>query len=160
MPVPDRQALIEQYREGADVIEAALDGISEAELDTPEAPGEWTPRQIVHHLADSELNSAVRLRKLLAEDEPRIVAYDQDHYARVLHYDRPIEASLLLFWAIRSSCAELLDRLDEADWHRHGTHSESGLYSVMDWLTIYAAHAHQHAEQIRRARAAKAAAEA
>lgn len=154
MPGIDRDALITQYRDGQDAIEAALDGITEAELDTPEAPGEWTPRQVVHHLADSEMTSAVRLRKLLAEDNPTILAYDQEHFANVLHYDRPIEASLLLFWAVRASNAELLDRMTDADWERAGTHTESGPYSVTDWINIYAVHAHEHADQIRRARAA------
>ena len=66
--------------------------------------------------------------------------------------DRPIEASLeAMRWA-RESTAQILDRLTEDDWRRAGTHSESGPYSVEQWLTIYASHGHDHAKQIKRSR--------
>jgi len=149
-----RVRLIDRYKGGHRAIQEALAGITEAELDAREAPGEWTPRQVVHHLADSETNSAIRLRRLLAEKNPLIQGYDQEEFARVLHYDRPIDASLALFGAVRAATAELLDRMAEDDWARQGTHNESGPYDVEDWLRIYAVHAHDHADQIRRARAA------
>ena len=102
------------------------------------------------------MTSAIRLRRLIAEDQPLIQGYDQDDYARRLHYDRPIEASLAAFGAARASTVPLLERLTDAEWDCVGTHSESGAYSVDGWLEIYAAHAHNHADQIRRARASKA----
>jgi hypothetical protein len=153
MDTAERQALIARYKDGYRVVMAALEGISEAEIEAREGPSEWSPRQVVHHLADSEMTSAIRLRRLLAEEAPVIVGYDQDEYARRLAYDRPIEASLLAFQAARATTAELLDRMSAADWEREGTHGESGRYHVTDWLHIYAAHAHDHADQIRRARA-------
>lgn len=153
MEISRRQELIEQYRNGYQAIVEALDGISDAELDAREAPGEWSPRQIVHHLADSEMASALRLRMFVAQKSPSIVGYDQEEYARVLFYDRPIEASLEAFRYARESTAEILDRMSEEHWQRSGTHSESGPYSVIDWLETYAAHATDHADQIRRARA-------
>ena len=111
---------------------------------------------MVHHLADSEMTSAIRLRLLVATDNPQIVGYDQDEFARTLHYDRPIAASLDAFKAARRATAEILDRMTEADWARAaGTHSEHGRYTVDTWLEIYAAHAHAHAEQILVARAAQ-----
>lgn len=152
MTATDRQALIARYRDGYDEVMRALDGIVPAELDARPGPGAWSPRQIVHHLADSEMTSAIRLRRLIAEDNPTIVGYDQDHYAQALYYDRPIEGSLAAFRAARESTAEILDRLTEPQWQRAGTHSESGAYSVEKWLRIYAQHAHGHADQIRRAR--------
>lgn len=111
---------------------------------------------VVHHLADSETNSYVRLRQLLAQDDARLQGYDEAEFARTLHYDRPIETSLSVFEAVRASSGELLERLDEDDWGRTGTHSESGRYSVEDWLAIYADHAEAHADQITRARAGQA----
>ncbi len=112
--------------------------------------GEWTPRQIAHHLADSEMTSAIRLRRLISEDSPVIHGYDEAEFARRLKYDRPIEASLeAMRWA-RESTAQILDRLTDEDWERAGTHTETGRYSVEDWLTIYARHGHDHAEQIKR----------
>ena len=101
---------------------------------------------------DSEMTSAIRLRLLLATPNPQIVGYDQDEFARRLHYDRPIEASLDAFKAARRSTAELLDRMTEEDWAREGTHSEHGRYTVSKWLEIYASHAHAHAAQIVAAR--------
>ena len=154
MDVVTRRRLVEQYRDGYQVVVEALAGISEAELDVREAPGEWSPREVVHHLADSEMTSAIRLRRLIVEDQPLIVGYDQEEFARRLYYDRPIEASLAAFRAARETTAQILDRLSEAEWARAGTHSESGRYTVLDWLQIYAVHAHDHADQIRRARAA------
>ena len=148
-----RRAAIERYKEGYGVVCAALRAITEEELDRRPAPDAWTAREIVHHLADSEMTSAVRLRRLLAEDAPVIVGYDQEEFARRLHYDRPIAASLAAFQAARWASAELLDRLSEQNWARAGAHSEQGRYGVEDWLEIYAAHAHDHADQISRARA-------
>jgi hypothetical protein len=147
-----RTALVEKYKQGHAEVVRALEGATDAELDRRAAPNKWTAREIVHHLADSEMTSAIRLRRLLAEDRPLIVGYDQEEFARRLHYDRPIGASLTAFKAARETTGELLDRMSEAEWAREGTHSESGTYSVLRWLEIYAAHAHNHADQIRRAR--------
>jgi hypothetical protein len=156
MDTTKRTQLVQQYKDGVAKVREALAGAIDAELDARPAPGKWTAREIVHHLADSEMTSAIRLRRLIAEDKPVIVGYEQDDYARRLHYDRPIEASMRAFSAARETTGELLDRLSEAEWAREGTHSESGHYSVLIWLEIYAKHAHGHADQIRRARQASA----
>jgi hypothetical protein len=149
---PTRRGLIKKYREGHRAVTQALFGATEAELDARPGPDEWSAREVVHHLADSEMTSAIRLRRLLAEERPAISGYDEQQFARRLHYERPIEASLEALRAARRTTAEILDQLTESDWAREGTHSESGRYTVEDWLEIYAAHAHDHAAQIRRAR--------
>jgi hypothetical protein len=148
----ERKKLIAQYRDGYAAVAEALLKITPDELDAKPRPGQWSAREIVHHLADSEMTSAVRIRRLLAEDRPLIQGYDQDEYARRLRYDRPHETSLELFKYVRLATAELLERLEEADWLREGTHSESGRYTAETWLKIYAEHAHKHARQIRAAR--------
>ena len=147
-----RDQLVARYKEGYRVVVAALQGATDAELDARPAPGKWTAREIVHHLADSEMTSAVRLRLLVAEDHAQIRPYDQELFARTLHYDRPISSSMLAFEAARLSSAELLDRLSDAQWAKAGTHPEHGRYGVERWLEVYAAHAHNHADQITRAR--------
>ena len=148
----DRRRLIARYREGPDVLEAAFAGLGDAELDRARAGG-WTPREVAHHCADSELTSAVRLRRLLAEESPRIEAYDEELFARRLHYrDRAVGPSLAAVRAARMASLQLLESLGDAEWQRSGTHSESGSYGVEDWLAIYAEHCHDHAEQVRRAR--------
>ena len=150
-----REKLVAAYKDGYRVVADALAGATDAELDFAPGEGKWTVRQIVHHLADSEMTSAIRLRLLIASGEPSIVGYDQDEYARRLYYtDRPIAASLAAFDAARRSTAEILDRMSEDEWLREGTHNEIGRYTVYRWLEIYAAHAHGHADQIRAARTA------
>jgi hypothetical protein len=145
---------VARYRAGVARVEEALAGADDAALDRRgPGPDDWCARQVVHHLADSETNSYVRLRRLLAEPAPTVVqGYDEAHWAQVLHYDRPIEASLAVFRAVRAASAELLDTLDDADLERAGTHTDSGPYTLRDWLEIYAAHAEDHADQIRAAR--------
>jgi hypothetical protein len=151
MDKSERDALIKQYRQGHSVVVEALAGITPAELDARHEG--WTAREVVHHLADSEMTSAIRLRRLLAEDHPIIGGYDEAMFARVLGYaERPIDAALDAFSAARRTTAEILARMTDADWAREGTHSESGRYTAEDWLQIYASHGHDHADQIRTAR--------
>jgi hypothetical protein len=152
MQPDERKNLIEMYRGGYRAVADALLRITPDELDARPGPGRWTAREIVHHLADSEMTAAIRLRRLLAEDRPAIQGYDQEEFARRLHYDRPHEASLELFRTVRAATVELLDRLTEDEWRREGTHSEVGAYSVETWLSIYGEHAHSHARQIKEAR--------
>ena len=148
----DRAELIRQYREGPELVEEAVADLSEDELDHLPAEGGWSPREVVHHLADSEMTSAIRLRKLLAEDNAFIQGYDEPEFSRRLHYrERPIEASLLAVRAARETSASILEHITDADWGRTGTHAESGAYGMETWLEIYAAHCHDHADQIRRA---------
>lgn len=152
MQPDERQQLIAQYQDGYRAVAEALLKITPEELDAAPAPGKWSARQIIHHLADSEMTAAVRFRLLVAEDGPAIKGYDQDRFADRLHYERSHEASLELFRAVRASTAEVMACLTEADWLREGTHTEVGRFGLDTWLRIYAPHAHRHAGQIRLAR--------
>ena len=154
MTPDERQQLLAQYKDGYRVVAEALVKITPEELDARPGAGKWSARQIVHHLADSEMTAAVRFRLLLAEDRPEIKGYDQDRFSDRLHYERAHEASLELFRAARASTAELMACLTEADWLREGTHSEVGRFGLDTWLRIYAPHAHRHADQIRAGRGA------
>ena len=119
----------------------------------PADPESWTARQVAHHLADSEATAYVRLRRLVAEDDPQIDGYDEPEWARRLHYDRPIAPSVAVLAAVRAASLQLLETLTTEEWERAGTHSDSGAYTVDNWLGIYADHSHDHAAQIRAARA-------
>lgn len=152
MLAEERTKLTELYRDGYAAVAEALLKITPEELDFKPDPKKWSVREIVHHLADSEMTAAVRLRLLLATDRPTIHGYDQDEFARRLYYDRPHEVSLELFRLARQSTVEILDRLTPAEWVREGTHTEIGPYGVESWLKTYSQHAHKHARQIRIAR--------
>ena len=155
MTQEERQALIARYKDGYDEVVRTLEGIDEESSAAHPIPGKWSAREIVQHLADSEMNSAIRLRKLLTEDDPQIQGYDQEHYAARLRYnERDIAPALDALRGARATTAQLLDRMTDADWSRAGTHTESGRYTAEDWLRIYADHAHNHAAQIRRLREA------
>ena len=151
----DREKLIEQYATGYDEVAAALKGFPEKDLVAHPLPGKWSAREIIHHLADSETNSAIRLRKLLVEPFPVMQAYDQELYAVLLRYNtREMAPSLDQFRAARATTVQLLRVMTDEDWKRAGWHPEHGLYTAALWLQIYAAHAHNHAQQIRRLREA------
>jgi DinB superfamily len=146
----ERAKSIAQYAAGYVEVMAALEGISAAELDWKPAPKEWSAREVVHHLADSEMIAAVRLRRMLVEDEAQILPYDPDDLARGLHYAvRPHAIALTLFQAVRAETAQLLESLADVDWERAAQHPRTGRYSVEQWLRDYAGHAHEHADQIR-----------
>ena len=153
MDAAKRKELITQYNDGYRVVAEALVGATDEELDTRPAPGKWTAREVVHHLADSEMTAATRLRLLVGTDNPQIFGYNQDEFATRLFYDRPIEASLDAFKTARRTTGEILGRMSEADWARGGIHTEhGGRYTPERWLEIYGQHAHKHAEQILVAR--------
>jgi hypothetical protein len=138
------------YRSATAEFFAIAAALTDADLDRhPDDPDGWTPRMVIHHVADSETNSYVRLRRLLAEPAGNVIqGYDEAQWARVLHYDRPVGASLEVLRAVRESSAELLDLITTEDLTRSGVHTESGPYTLGDWLATYTAHARDHAAQI------------
>jgi len=150
----DRDALLDRYRIGAAAFAAALDGLTDAHLDAVPGDGGWTPRMVAHHVADSETNSYIRLRRLIAEVAPVIIGYDEERWSRHLRYgSRPIASAVAVVHAVRAACLELLLTLDDDDWAQAtGRHTESsGAYTLETWLRTYALHPHEHADQIRRA---------
>lgn len=150
----DLDALLDRYAAGHGAVVDALAGATDDELDARPADGGWTARECTHHLADSEARSMLRLRQLLAEDAPSIEAYDQDAWARRLPYDGPVDEPLAVVEAVRALSLATLRRLGDADWARAGRHPEHDEpYTVRAWLELYAEHPHEHAEQIRAARA-------
>ena len=151
MPRDERTVLLERYRDGAAVFTSVVARLSDAELDARPFPDEWTVREICHHLADGEINSAVRLRRLIAEDEPALPAYDEMEFSRRLYYQtREIGPSVAAMAAARAATYQILECLTEEQWARQGTHTEHGPYGVEAWLRDYAGHPWDHADQARR----------
>jgi hypothetical protein len=125
--------------------------LNEADLDRSDAEG-WTPRQVIHHLADSEAQSYARLRRLIAEPGTTIQGYDEGKWAAnsTLGYsEADVTAAIAVFTAVRNASHQLILRLSEGELENSGTHSESGEYSVRTWLDTYTNHPKDHAQQIR-----------
>lgn len=157
MTPEERTDLIARYAAGYDEVMNALEGFPAESLGAHPIANKWSAREIVHHLGDSESTSAWRLRKLLVEDDTLIQGYDQDQFATKLRYnERDMAPALDAFRCARETTTQVLQLMTDADWQRAGTHSESGRYTTEDWLRIYAAHAHNHAAQIRALREALA----
>lgn len=130
---------------------AALD---RSKLDVKHLDG-WSPRQVIHHLADSEAQSYARLRRLIAEPLGSIIqGYDEGAWAAhpALGYAHdPVEIPLAVFTAVRAGSLAALRHLSEEDLARYGEHSERGRFTIADWLAIYARHPLDHGEQMAKA---------
>ena len=122
----DRNALIDDYRTGADAFAAALTGLTDADLDRVPPDGGWTARKVAHHVADSETNSYIRLRRLVAEEHPLIIGYDEERWSEHLRYDRPVASAVAVVLAVRAASLELLLTLSPEDWERVPGHPQRG----------------------------------
>ena len=149
--MPDRPALLIEYYEATSDIEQVLGELSESQLDSRETAGDWSVRQVVHHLADVEVGDAMRLRLMLAHESPLIVAYDEELFAANLHYDRQIESSVGTFFALRMSNGAILEQISGADWARSGRHEEHDRYTVEILVRKSIEHDRAHLAQIQRA---------
>ena len=141
----------EQYLKATNVFIQLVESLSSDQLDVANSEG-WNARQVIHHVADSEAQSYARLRRLIAEPGTSIQGYDEGLWAEnstLAYKSHPIDSSLEVFKAVRQSSYELLLRMDRSLLENKGIHTESGEYSVKDWLNSYINHPIDHANQIR-----------
>ena len=145
----ERAKLIDQYADGPRRLRTALATVPKEALQWRPKPGEWSAHEVVVHCADSETQSASRIRVLISEKNPVIQGYDQEQWARDFDYHaHPIEAALAAVDGVRDNTTALIRRLPESAWSKVGRHTESGRYTAEDWLQIYADHLENHARQI------------
>jgi DinB superfamily len=146
--------LLERLRRGAELVAVSITGAAGSEVDYEPQPGKWSIRQIVAHLADSEMVAAMRVRQIIAEDNPKLEAWDQDAWVRNLDYARRKPSqSLETFRRIRAENYDLMKELPEAAFERAGLHSERGPVTLKQLLQLIAEHAENHAAQLRSRRA-------
>ena len=146
----DIPQLLERFRRGPELLAVVLTGVFGEEEDFTPAPGKWSARQIVAHLADSELVSAHRMRQVLAERNPTLMAFDQDAWASNLDYARrKPKQSLETFRRLRAENFELLNGLPESAFVRAGNHSERGPVTLRGLVEGMAQHAESHARQLQ-----------
>jgi uncharacterized damage-inducible protein DinB len=138
-----------------DAVRRRLAGVSERQLSAPETSGKWSMRQVVRHLADSDLVWGYRLRMVLAHDRPPLTGYDQDLWAERLGYDRAdVEQALQELAILRRSNLGLLAAASDEDRQRVGVHAERGEESVEHMVRMYAGHDLLHLQQLDRIHAA------
>jgi hypothetical protein len=127
----------------------AVRGLTEEQLDTPYRPGGWTVRQLVHHLADSHMNSYVRFRLALTEDEPTIKPYEQEQWANLSDARAASpEISLTLLTSLHERWVMLLRSLKPEDFARVLKHPEMGRLTLEKQLALYAWHGKHHVAHI------------
>ena len=147
--------LLERYRRGAELVAAVTTGAAGVELDHSAGDGKWTVRQILCHLSDSECVGTMRLRQVIAEDNPTIQWFDEQAWAVKTDYSkRKLSVALETFRRMRGENYELLKDQPDSAWSRKGTHSKYSEKTLLDLLRTYAEHAEAHARQLRDARAA------
>ncbi len=141
----DLALFIGQIEETPARMRAAVAGLSDAQLDTPYRPGGWTVRQVVHHIADSHMNSYVRYRLALTEDSPTIKPYEEARWAELVDARTlPVEPSLTLLESLHARWVPLLRSLSPADWKRTFRHPDLGLVSLENNAALYAWHGRHH----------------
>src|SRR5579864_1184349 len=130
-------------------LRAAVTGLSPEQLDTPYRPDGWTVRQVVHHVPESHMNSYIRFKLALTEQEPTIKPYAEDRWA-VLGDVRstPIEVSLMLLETLHTRWMHLLGSLAAADWKRTFLHPAIGVMTLDQTLALYAWHGRHHVAHI------------
>lgn len=154
MTKEERVVLIQKIKDLPAHIEAAVKGLHDTQLDTPYREGGWTPRQVVHHVADSHMNAVIRMKLTLTENKPSIKGYNQDAWAELDDSKKmPVENSLGIIKSLHARWGYMLDHVKDSDWERLAHHSERGDITLETFLNIYGNHGEKHCRQITDLRA-------
>ena len=144
-----KRAFLNDVAETPKNLRAAVQGLSAAQLDTPYRPGGWSVRQVVHHVPDSHLNSYVRFKLALTEDEPTIKPYAEDRWAELADTKAtPVEVSLTLLDSLHDRWVRLLQSLTRKEWKRTFRHPDLGAMTLEKTLALYAWHGRHHVAHI------------
>jgi hypothetical protein len=144
-----KEAFLEDIARTPANLRAAIRGLTETQLNTPYRPDGWTVRQVAHHMPDSHLNSYVRFKLALTEDDPTIKPYAEDRWAELADTSAtPVEVSLALLESLHDRWVRLLRALTPAEWQRTYRHPELGPVSLEKTLALYAWHGKHHVAHI------------
>lgn len=145
----DRPERIAAIRELPDRLAEAIEGLDDVQLDTPYREGGWTVRQLVHHIADSHLNSFSRFKRTLSEEYPPIRGYDQDGWVNMPDTRLSPEVSLQMLRGIHARLTALLEGMGDEDFARKLNHNEWDRdLNLDDMLAMYAWHSQHHVAHI------------
>ena len=149
----ERKTMIRQIAETPTLLCKAVADLDDAKLDTPYRPGGWTVRQVVHHLPDSHMNSYVRFKLVLTEQEPAIKGYEENLWAELPEAKKgSIDMSLDLLEALHRRWVMVLENLSPADFAKTLIHPESGIMNLDRLLQLYAWHGRHHVAHITQLR--------
>ncbi len=140
-----RASLIDRIAATPAALRAAVDGLNDAQLDTPYRPEGWSVRQVVHHVPDSHVNAYVRFKLALTEDGPTIKPYQEAAWATLADTRlTPVNVSLTLLEAVHARWVVLLQSMTESDFARPLMHPENGRMTLDKLLQLYAWHGGHH----------------
>jgi hypothetical protein len=140
---------LDQIAETPARMRAAIDGLSDSQLDTPYRTGGWTVRQLAHHVPDSHINSYTRFRLALTENDPMIKPYEEARWAELSDArTMPVEPSLLLLESLHARWVPLLRSLSDMDWKRTFRHPDLGPVRLEQNAALYAWHGRHHVAHI------------
>jgi hypothetical protein len=155
MTPAERQAKIAAYGEAYELLAGAMKQFPKEMWQYKPGPDRWSIHEIIVHLADSEANSYIRCRRFIAEPGSWVMGYDENRWGNSLNYHgQNPEDALELFRLLRRMSYFLVKDLPDAVWANTVDHSENGIMSMDDWLSIYTDHVAQHLQQMRATHAA------
>lgn len=145
----ERETAIDQIAATPRHLRDAISDLSQHQLDTPYRPGGWTVRQVVHHVPDSHMNSYIRFKLALTENEPTIKPYEEALWANLQDSrDTPVDVSLALLESLHHRWDILLRSLQPADFSLRLRHPELGAMTLDNMLGHYAWHGRHHVAHI------------
>src|SRR6266436_4236588 len=122
----NHDALVEQYLAGPGLLRRAVAGMTREQLLARPVPGKWSTLEVVCHLADSDQAWCHRIKRVIAEEKPLLIGYDESRFiASLFYHDREVEDELALIAATRGQMTQILRSLPETAWTREGVHNES-----------------------------------
>jgi len=128
--------------------EATVHGLTEIQFDTPYREEGWTPRQVIHHIADTHLMMFIRTKRTLTEDNPTLKPFNQDVWIALPDSTGPIEPSLDIIRGVHKRWAELLKSIPDSGWERPAYHPERGNITLESMTAAYSDHGANHVAQI------------
>lgn len=143
-----RKSFIKTIENLPNEMSKAVEGLDDEQLDTQYRPEGWTVRQVVHHVADSHLNSYCRFRLAMTEDFPTIRGYDEASWAELPDNKMPVDVSINILDGLHKRWAKMLNSMSVDDFKRKLNHPESGIWSLEKMLGLYDWHSKHHTAHI------------
>jgi uncharacterized damage-inducible protein DinB len=149
MPVSSRDALIESYVADLPRLRRSVADLSPEQLKARPVPGKWSTLEVVCHLVDSEQAWCHRMKRVIVEDRPLLIGYDETRFTGGLPYhEADLDQELALLEGMRHQMARILRGLPEEAWSRTGVHDERGLLTLEEMLHLEAEHVPHHLAHI------------